>query len=1229
MLCGMVTMPAFAASSTQDGLKVTLTTDKETYSEGEPIVATLAVTNTNQVALSNISLENSIPEGYKLADGSQAVKKLTSLGAGETVTLTVSYVVDTAGSGNTQTGSIDNTAAGNSSGNNGSTVTGNGSNATTSDNSMSGQNVDQFRSGKEASVPRTGDDANITLWLVLLTLAGAGIITLLILNRKKDIKTLSFFLGVLIAGAIAVGGPVQVQAAGSDTTNSIRVSQSIVVGGKPVVLYATVTYGGNEGGSHTEPVLSDLSLGEDVSPDLDFEPVEATPTFDSEEREVANIAALNDGEVPYSACDENGVPNYIDGKFSDKVVNSADDAIDALNDIHHLMQFENAKQEFEEVYSESVDLGQTTKYYRLQQMYHNIPVYGYQLVVSTNAAGEISTLTGHYYPGINVDITPVLSAQQAKDKIAESGSDAESVSDGLYIYIDESATLCWKIRTFSKSYFVDATTGSVVATISEVYEESVTGEGTTLLNQEVSFPVSVSGETYSLYDNLRNICVADANHKDSTGTLVTANSNENWDTYPTAITVYTNMIKIFDYYANVLGRDGADDSHTKIYVDVNYRDPSSLDSNGQYSNAFYSSSVKGCTFIAIGDGNDYPKALDVLAHEFTHSVTNSIWAGVYQDESGALNEAYSDIIGDLFEDGSLYLHGEDLAMGANRNFADPSSPENPNATRQPSHYSDRYTGTGDNGGVHVNSGIINHAAYLMDQNWPTDNHADELLTLFYKSMYYLSPNSNFLDCRYALLAAAKSMNMSDEKRNVIATALADVGVVNQDDEAWASAHHIIGVVKDAETNSPVIDAEIIAVATKGLGGGIGYSDGNGNYDVKVNRAVYTVSVFADGYKSYTIKNVDLSAWFNLNHYMETIYLTPASWADDTQNVFASGKITNALTGEALEGVTVKFRNGSNNQSGAYVQTVAGMDIELTTDHSGQYYTAALPAGNYTLEASKDGFITGYVNIISGNSSVCSNQNLSITPELNADTIRIVLTWGANPRDLDSHVKGTLSGGNSFHVYFGHKSQYDGDVETCNLDVDDTTSYGPETITLNVTTSNPYYYYIYQYAGSGTLASSGAQVKVYQGENLIGTFNVPTDQGSSRYWNVFAVVDGNIVVNNTITAAPDVSYASVSGASIMTLDNFESAELEQESEAAKDYEADSEMLPADEEPTSETKTTEPAAVTENAGADTATETAEPEEKTEDAADLTETVEPDATAAGSVRTEEMEEPVETEN
>ena len=107
----------------------------------------------------------------------------------------------------------------------------------------------------------------------------------------------------------------------------------------------------------------------------------------------------------------------------------------------------------------------------------------------------------------------------------------------------------------------------------------------------------------------------------------------------------------------------------------------------------------------------------------------------------------------------------------------------------------------------------------------------------------------------------------------------------------------------------------------------------------------------------------------------------------------------------------------------------------------------------------------------------------------------------------------------------YKSQYDGEIEVCNLDFDDTTSYGPETITLNPTTDKPYYYYVKKYAGSGTVASSEAQIKMYQNGSLVRTFNVPTNLGNGDYWNVFAIKDGQLIINNTITSSPDTSYAN--------------------------------------------------------------------------------------------------------
>ena len=89
-----------------------------------------------------------------------------------------------------------------------------------------------------------------------------------------------------------------------------------------------------------------------------------------------------------------------------------------------------------------------------------------------------------------------------------------------------------------------------------------------------------------------------------------------------------------------------------------------------------------------------------------------------------------------------------------------------------------------------------------------------------------------------------------------------------------------------------------------------------------------------------------------------------------------------------------------------------------------------------------------------------------------------------------------------HIYYGLKSD-----TGVNLDHDDTTSYGPETITIDFLTipAGTYKYYVHWYSGSGTWATSGAKVQVYIGSELVREFYVPSNMTSSEgVWNVFTL-----------------------------------------------------------------------------------------------------------------------------
>ena len=143
---------------------------------------------------------------------------------------------------------------------------------------------------------------------------------------------------------------------------------------------------------------------------------------------------------------------------------------------------------------------------------------------------------------------------------------------------------------------------------------------------------------------------------------------------------------------------------------------------------------------------------------------------------------------------------------------------------------------------------------------------------------------------------------------------------------------------------------------------------------------------------------------------------------------------------------------------------------------------------------------GYSNLVV--KCPCAGMTYAVSPVMtNLDGMRIVLNWGASPEDLDSHIVYPDN-----HVYFSEMVGTD-----AQLDVDDTTSYGPETITLERKHDGERYVYaVHDYTNSDNpgpfLSKSSAKVFVYVGQTLIRTYYVPTNQ-VGNLWTVFAVTEG--------------------------------------------------------------------------------------------------------------------------
>lgn len=345
------------------------------------------------------------------------------------------------------------------------------------------------------------------------------------------------------------------------------------------------------------------------------------------------------------------------------------------------------------------------------------------------------------------------------------------------------------------------------------------------------------------------------------------------------------------------------------------------------------------------------------------------------------------------------------------------------------------------------------------------------------------------------------------------------------------------VCKASDRSAPVPAAQVLVYDSKGELYTTLITDSDGEYHAELPVDVYHVVVKATGYLDFSAY-ASVVDYYHYTNRMETFLLIEGS---EKENGTASGTIYNALTGKGVEGVSLSVRRGWNNEiaetgiNGILKKTLSaikssdyGKEIASTTTDADGRYSLTLPLGNYTIVPKKNGFISVPVNIIVQKGTTDS-QNGTITPILvSGEEFRIVLTWGENPADLDSHVEGKFSNESPFHVYYSFKSANDGEQEVCNLDVDNRSGHGPETITLNTNTGNPYYYYVYRYSGSGSIATSEAKVDVYQGQDLVASFNAPTDQGSGDYWNVFSVVNGELVVMDTVSESANTSYADSVG-----------------------------------------------------------------------------------------------------
>lgn len=469
--------------------------------------------------------------------------------------------------------------------------------------------------------------------------------------------------------------------------------------------------------------------------------------------------ASNPGEEVVSR-DSRGIPTFVRGALgSIGQGNRQAAAIQFLREITSRTFTGAGTEDFVVTRQEADSLGQV--HIKVQQRLRGLPVVGGELVVHADAkTGAVHLVNGNFAPDRGLPRSPAIEAGEAMESALREGDFAsweilEKPSLTYVIGPDDATYLAWAALVRYKGeegvevdrVFADATNGSLVTRHPQIHR--IKDRRTYTANNSSNLP----------------------------GTLLITEGGSSADTI--AQTAHNYAGTTYDYYWNRHGRDSLNGAGMTLISSVHYVDPIS-----GTNNAFWTGSQ-----MAYGDGDGvtygpFGNGLDVVAHELTHGVTQYTTNLAYQNESGALNEALSDIFGAATEAWARGLSANTWRMG--EDVYTPGTPGDAfrymnNPTQDGSsrdYYPSRYTGTADHGGVHWNSGIANLAFYLLVQGGQHPRGVTSYTVtgigllkaerIFYRvqSALLITSNGNFEAMRNATAQAARDLYGPSEVASV-------------------------------------------------------------------------------------------------------------------------------------------------------------------------------------------------------------------------------------------------------------------------------------------------------------------------------------------------------------------------------------------------------------------------------------------------------------------------------
>ncbi len=444
-------------------------------------------------------------------------------------------------------------------------------------------------------------------------------------------------------------------------------------------------------------------------------------------------------------------------------------------------------------------------HFRYQQFYKNIKVVYGEFAVHQQPDGFVKSANGRLITGLNQASIPALNEEQALQlalqfmnakkylwqnsamenelKRQEKNADATYYPKGELVYAPSNyeATflaadykLAWNFKIYTddltvmpKSLYVDALTGQVIHAV-DIAMNCSAGSGTSAFNGTVSFNTELSGASFRSHDDCQatDLYVFNCAGGGAVNTYYT-DADNTW-TAQSAVQAQWGTMMTYNYFNGEHGRASWNGASADM-ISYNNSNAPGLGPNNACWGCTGNSTIygQGSTTASTDDWNTN----DIVGHEFAHGVTQSSANLVYNSESGALNESFSDIFGEMVESWSEgncdYLVGGD--RGAIRSFIDPNLYGDP----------DTYLGTNwvttagcvpssgnDNCGVHTNSGVQNRYFHLLSEggSGTTDFGVPYNVTgisrfsarqIQYRALtVYLNSSSQYIDARRAALQSA-------------------------------------------------------------------------------------------------------------------------------------------------------------------------------------------------------------------------------------------------------------------------------------------------------------------------------------------------------------------------------------------------------------------------------------------------------------------------------------------